>query len=89
MKYFFVAAALVGTAFTQAVTDLPPCGQTCINGMLGQAEALGCSAADAACLCSNVRFGYGIRDCANEACQDQSNVPTIIAFGQQYCAGGE
>lgn len=37
--------------------------------MQGQWSTLGCaSTSNAACLCSNVNFGYGIRDCANGAC---------------------
>ena len=56
--------------------------------MLGQAAALGCDATDASCLCNNVRFGYGIRDCADAVCQN-GNAETVIQFGVSYCASGE
>jgi hypothetical protein len=57
--------------------------------MLGQAQALGCSNTDAACLCRNVNFGYGVRDCSNQACPDQNAVSSVISYGLAYCASGE
>ena len=54
--------------------------------MQGQWSTLGCaSTSNAACLCSNVNFGYGIRDCANGACGTAVG-STVIAFGSSYCA---
>lgn len=53
--------------------------------MRAQHSALGCSAGDALCLCNNVNFGYGLRDCANGACG--SNVAsTVTSFGSAYCS---
>lgn len=52
--------------------------------MLALAPSLGCPSADAACLCHNVNFGYGIHDCAYQACGADDAV-TIIAYGVQYC----
>ena len=54
--------------------------------MQDQYSTLGCaSTSNAACLCSNVNFGYGIRDCANGAC-GTAVASTVIAFGSSYCA---
>ena len=53
--------------------------------MLAQAATLGCTTADAACLCNKSDFAYGIRDCANEACG--SDAPKIIAYGTTFCKG--
>lgn len=59
--------------------------QTCITNMLGLAPSLGCGATDAACLCSNVNFAYGIRDCSNAACGSDV-APSVIAYGVAYCS---
>jgi hypothetical protein len=77
------ALAVVATA--QSLSDLPSCGQTCINNMLALAPSLGCATPEAACLCHNVNFGYGIRDCSNEAC-GAAVAATVIAYGNAYCA---
>ncbi|KAJ2973570.1 hypothetical protein NQ176_g6534 [Zarea fungicola] len=66
-----------------AVSQLPSCGQTCFGNMLAQYQALGCSTNDPACLCRNVNFGYGIRDCANGACGVDVG-STVIAFETGY-----
>merc|ERR1711977_116407 len=72
-------------AFTAAaqLESLPSCGQTCITNMLGLAPSLGCGATDAACLCGNVNFAYGIRDCSNAACGSDV-APSVIAYGVAY-----
>jgi hypothetical protein len=71
------------TLIRSAMADLLQ--QTCINNMLALAPSLGCSSTDAACLCKNVNFGYGIRDCSNAAC-GTAIASTVIAFGNQYCS---
>ena len=53
--------------------------------MLGLAPSLGCGATDAACLCGNVNFAYGIRDCSNAACGSDV-APSVIAYGVAYCS---
>lgn len=54
--------------------------------MLNIASAsFGCSAGDAVCYCSNQDFGYGVRDCANEACS-ASDAGSVISYGAKYCA---
>ena len=66
-------------------SNLPACGVTCFNNMLAQYSTLGCNALDSYCLCSNVNFGYGIRDCSNGAC-GTAVASTVIAFGSAYCS---
>merc|ERR1711939_255712 len=66
-------------------TRTPSCGQTCITNMLGLAPSLGCGATDAACLCGNVNFAYGIRDYSNAACGSDV-APSVIAYGVAYCS---
>ena len=57
--------------------------------MLGQATNLGCdSSNDPACLCSSADFGYGIRDCAIQACPSGTDLGSIIQYGLDYCAAG-
>ncbi|GAB7330441.1 hypothetical protein MBLNU13_g02054t2 [Cladosporium sp. NU13] len=40
---------------------------------------------DSYCLCNNVNFGYGLRDCANGACGTAVG-STVIAYGSAYCS---
>ncbi len=44
----------------------------------------GCSLGNTTCYCTNQDFGYGIRDCANEACSS-SDAGAVVDFGTQYC----
>ncbi|CAL3971565.1 unnamed protein product, partial [Diplocarpon coronariae] len=60
--------------------------QTCITNMLGQASSLGCADSDAACLCGNVNFAYGIRDCSTAACGGQVPAIPVIDYGVAYCS---
>ncbi|KIX03753.1 uncharacterized protein Z518_07306 [Rhinocladiella mackenziei CBS 650.93] len=90
MKTLIVAAAFAGAALAQSLSDLPECGQLCINNMLGAASSLGCPPVngqpDATCLCANPDFGYGVRDCANEVCPSGTDTNSIIQYGLSYCA---
>ena len=53
--------------------------------MLGIAtSSFGCGQGDVLCYCREPNFGYGVRDCANEACGSEE-AATVIAFGTQYC----
>jgi hypothetical protein len=54
--------------------------------MLNLAPQFGCAVGDIQCYCQSERFGLGIRDCANEACPDQTAAQSVIAYGAQYCA---
>ncbi|KAH6609995.1 carbohydrate-binding module family 18 protein [Trichoderma cornu-damae] len=78
-------ASATHTPVTTGVGSLPSCGQTCFNNMLAQYSQLGCASPDPRCLCENVNFGYGLRDCSNGAC-GTAVASTVIAFGSSYCA---
>jgi hypothetical protein len=54
--------------------------------MLALAPSLGCTSSDAACLCRNVNFGYGIRDCSTAACGGAEAAAPVIAYGATYCS---
>jgi len=56
--------------------------------MIAQAGFLGCKPGDSFCLCNNANFGYGIRDCANQACHP-SDAVAVINYGINYCAIGK
>jgi hypothetical protein len=73
------------TATTTGLAALPSCGQTCFNNMVAQYSALGCASPVPSCLCKNVNFGYGLRDCANGACGTAVG-SSAIAYGSSYCA---
>jgi hypothetical protein len=60
--------------------------QLCMNNMIALAPSLGCDASDAACLCKNNNFQWGIRDCSNAVCGD-AVASTVISFGAGYCHG--
>lgn len=61
--------------------------QTCISNMLAIAtNDFGCAQGDVVCYCNNADFGYGVRDCANEACGSEQ-AASVIAYGTNYCAG--
>lgn len=67
----------------QAFSDLPECGQLCVQNMLDKASELGCDSDDVGCLCQNPDFTYGIRDCSLEACTNDAQA--IINYGAAYC----
>lgn len=81
-------ASATHTAASTAIpgeSALPPCGQLCFNNMLVQYSTLGCAPLDAYYLCSNVTFGFGLRDCSNSACGTDV-ASTVVAFGSAYCS---
>jgi hypothetical protein len=53
--------------------------------MLAQYSALGYASPVPSCLCDNVNFGYGMRDCADGAC-GTAVASMVIAHGTSYCA---
>ena len=73
------------TATTTGLAALPSCGQTCFNNMVAQYSTLGCASPAPSCLCKNVNFGFGLRDCSNGAC-GTAVASTVIAYGSSYCA---
>ncbi|KAH7117069.1 hypothetical protein B0J11DRAFT_108603 [Dendryphion nanum] len=87
MKTFAAILALgAGLTVAQDIGGLPACGQTCINNMIAIANsAFGCAAGDITCYCTNANFGYGVRDCSNQACSSQQEANRVIQFGASYC----
>lgn len=53
--------------------------------MLNQATELGCNTGDVACLCRNVDFGNGIRDCSIQFCGNVQQANQVIAWGTTLC----
>ncbi|KAL9125416.1 MAG: hypothetical protein Q9217_005383, partial [Psora testacea] len=90
MRGFIVAAALfAGLTLAQdlsAIQGLPDCGKTCINNMLQLAPSLGCPNNNITCLCSNMDFGNGVRDCSFQSCPADVDKSSIIAVGNSFCA---
>jgi len=82
--YCFSASSTAQVAAT-GIAALPSCGKTCFSALIAQASDLGCATPDPSCLCSNVNFGYGIRDCSNAVCgSDVASI--VIAYETVYCA---
>ena len=55
--------------------------------MLAKAAELGCNKDDIACLCKNENFGYGIRDCSQQVCNDANLANIVINWGNSLCSG--
>ena len=51
-----------------------------------KAEELKCKEGDLKCLCANVNFTYGLRDCTNSVCGGKF-AAQIIEYGKKICAG--
>lgn len=56
----------------------------CISNMNAKASALGCRANDMACLCNNMDYQYGIRDCTAEACPGD-NPAEVVTMALSKC----
>ncbi|KAK5653958.1 hypothetical protein OQA88_7634 [Cercophora sp. LCS_1] len=85
MKTAIVASLAGAATATTQMAALPYCGQICINNMLALAPALGCPGSDPSCLCSKPDFGFGVRDCADQACHPD-DAALVHAYGFNYCA---
>jgi hypothetical protein len=92
MKIPVLAAALVGASAVNAQSasypsDMPACGIACGNNMFAQASSLNCnSSTDYSCLCDNPDFLYGLRDCSNESCLNNTAANIAISWGNSFCA---
>lgn len=54
---------------------------------MGMSAQFSCaSSTDYACLCKNANFGYGVHDCAVEACLDNNKANTVINWGNKLCS---
>ncbi|KAG5932113.1 hypothetical protein E4U59_007723 [Claviceps monticola] len=86
MKSAVVVLSLVAAVAAQDLSALAQCGQICANNMMtaAKAEELGCKMNDIKCLCSNVNFMYGLRDCSHAVC-NQQDANQVVAFGVKIC----
>ncbi|PTB64524.1 hypothetical protein BBK36DRAFT_1123219 [Trichoderma citrinoviride] len=70
-----------------AAQDTPACVPTCANQVRGQFAQYGCvNADDAACLCSNANFGFGVRDCGQTGC-GATDVQIQAYLAGSFCQG--
>ncbi|RKF56459.1 GPI-anchored CFEM domain protein [Erysiphe neolycopersici] len=77
-------SVLLTVAAAQSFQSLPECGKLCVNNMLAKAKDLGCAQGDAACLCRNEDFAYGIRDCSFDVCGPQQSA-LVVSYRESYC----
>lgn len=87
MKSIALLSLFAAAGLAQDMGGISDCGKMCINNMLDLAPELGCEAKDMACLCANMDFGYGVRDCATEACPGD-DLEKIQSVGAAQCPGG-
>lgn len=59
--------------------------KSCITNMLNLAPSLGCGTGNITCLCTNMDFGNGIRDCSSESCPSGTDTARIISVGNAFC----
>ncbi|KAH8892010.1 hypothetical protein GQ53DRAFT_141807 [Thozetella sp. PMI_491] len=79
-------AGISGVAAQNYPSNMPQCGHVCGDNLLAMFGSFNCSSkSDYACLCRNMNFGYGVHDCAVEACQDNNNANIVIGWGNQLC----
>ncbi|KAG9715460.1 hypothetical protein KCU75_g23783, partial [Aureobasidium melanogenum] len=85
MKYALSLVAS-GAVLAAAQQGLGSCAQNCFNNMIGIAlNQFHCNIGDVACYCSHPDFGYGVRDCSNQACS-ATEAAEAIGFANAYCA---
>lgn len=59
----------------------------CINGVVSYAKAHGCATGGWACYCGQQSFGFGVRDCSNEACGGADKANSVISYAASSCSG--
>ncbi|KAL6854683.1 hypothetical protein J3F83DRAFT_764369 [Trichoderma novae-zelandiae] len=70
-----------------AAQDAPACVPECANQVRGQFTQFGCvNADDAACLCGNANFGFGVRDCGQTGC-GATDVQVQAFLAGSFCQG--
>ncbi|KAK4062725.1 uncharacterized protein Triagg1_9723 [Trichoderma aggressivum f. europaeum] len=70
-----------------AAQDTPTCVPGCANTVRGQFTQYGCvNADDAACLCANANFGFGVRDCGQTGC-GATDVQIQAFLAGSFCQG--
>ena len=56
--------------------------------MFAKASLFGCaSSTDYSCLCDLADFGYGVRDCSEEACPAGADINVVFQFLSGLCSG--
>lgn len=60
--------------------------KTCINNMLSLAPSLGCQNNNITCLCTNMDFGNGVRDCSAQSCPSGTDTSSIVSVGNSFCS---
>ncbi|OJD28099.1 hypothetical protein ACJ73_00496 [Blastomyces percursus] len=81
------AGAFAALGAAQDWSGVSDCARGCIERMLALAPSLGCKSEDAACLCRNMDFAYGVRDCTVQACGPQ-DLPGAAAAATEFCPDG-
>ncbi|OAX82502.1 hypothetical protein ACJ72_03139 [Emergomyces africanus] len=81
------AGAFAAFGAAQDLNGVSECARGCIGRMLALAPKLGCKGDDIPCLCRNMDFGYGVRDCTTQAC-GAKDIPPAIAVALKYCPNG-
>ncbi|KAL1999570.1 hypothetical protein VTN02DRAFT_4346 [Thermoascus thermophilus] len=84
MKFAVPVSVLFAAVGLAQSTNISDCARMCVNNMHGLAESLGCSSDDAACLCNNQNFKYGVHDCTVEACPGE-DVNAVVATALAIC----
>ncbi|KAL2020779.1 hypothetical protein VTK56DRAFT_7977 [Thermocarpiscus australiensis] len=84
-----IAGAILAFVGVAAAAEFPPnmpeCGKICAKNMLAKCDELNCSPGDVVCLCSNVNFGYGIRDCSVQVCGNITLANIAIDWANKFC----
>ncbi|EGE78065.1 CFEM domain-containing protein [Blastomyces dermatitidis ATCC 18188] len=78
------AGAFAALGAAQDWSGVSDCARGCIERMLGLAPSLGCKTEDVPCLCTNMDFAYGVRDCTIQACGPE-DLPGAAAAATEFC----
>ncbi|OAP59136.1 hypothetical protein AYL99_06434 [Fonsecaea erecta] len=85
MRFLAVAAvglaSLLHFAAPQDLSGLPACAVTCAVNAI---SSTGCSATDAACVCTATSFLSGVYTCISGAC-NATDIAATLQFAEQYC----
>ncbi|KAL7785595.1 hypothetical protein V8C37DRAFT_316511 [Trichoderma ceciliae] len=67
--------------------DVPACVPACASQVRGEFSQFSCASADdAACLCANANFGFGVRDCGQSGC-GSTDVQIQAYLAGSFCQG--
>ncbi|PTB45895.1 hypothetical protein M441DRAFT_129634 [Trichoderma asperellum CBS 433.97] len=86
---FPVVLGALGLIFVDGVVaqDTPACVPACANQVRSQFTQYSCTSADdAACLCANANFGFGVRDCGQNGC-GATDVQVQAFLSGSFCQG--